>query len=630
MASIRVADWIMQRLADEGLRHVFVLPGGGAMHLDDGLACEPRLTAVPCHHEQACGIAAEAYGRTGHAGNPGFGVALVTTGPGATNVITPVAGAWIDSIPLLVISGQAKRADRLNGRPLRQGGVQEVDIVPMVRSVTKYAATVTDPADIRRHLDSALHAMSSGRPGPVWLDVPLYVQAAPVDADTLPPALLPQPATGAPPDLAPVAAWLTEARRPLLLAGHGVRLAGADGRLRSLVERLGVPLATTWNATDILPWDHPLNAGRPGVVAARGANFAVQNCDLLISVGCRLDNIITAYHPRGFARAARKVMVDVDPHELDAKDMTLDLALAMDAGTFTDALDAASEGLALPPALAEWRARIADWKQRYPVFDAATAPSSGRIGHFQFADALSDAIAPDTLIATGSSGLAVEAFYTAFRNKAGQRMFLTSGLGAMGYGLPAAIGACLGNGSRPMVAVESDGSLQLNLQELATLAGRRLPICLLVMNNDGYCSIRNTQRNYFDGRYLGTGPEAGLAMPELERLAAAYRLPYLCLDDAATLADGLTRAMALPRPCVIDVRLLRDETLAPKCAAIPLPDGSMRSMPLEDMSPLLPLETLRREMSIALSPASLEARGEHQPPTDAQPAAATPAEASHR
>ena len=608
MTRLRVADWIMQRLADEGLGHVFVLPGGGAMHLDDGLACESRLTPVPCHHEQACGIAAEAYGRTGHAGHPGFGVALVTTGPGATNVITPVAGAWIDSIPLLIISGQAKRADRVNGRPLRQGGVQEVDIVPMVRSITKYAATVTEPRDIRRHFESALHAMTDGRPGPVWLDLPLDVQAAPVDPDALAPAALPPVPAAPQPDLAGVADWLAGACRPLLLAGHGVRLAAAGDRLRALAERLGMPLASTWNATDILPWDHPLNAGRPGVVAARGANFAVQNCDLLISVGCRLDNIITAYNPRGFARAARKVVVDVDPHELDAKDMALDLALAMDAGAFTDALDAATRGIALQPALAEWRARIADWKRRYPVFDSAGAPASGRIGHFQFADALSDAVPVDTLIATGSSGLAVEAFYTAFRNKAGQRIFLTSGLGAMGYGLPAAIGACLGNDSRPMVLVESDGSLQLNLQELATLSGRRLPICVLVMNNGGYCSIRNTQRNYFDGRYLGTGPEAGLMMPDLERLAAVYELPYLRIDDAARLAGDLAAALALPRPCLIDVRLLPDETLAPKCAAIPRADGSIVSMPLEDMSPLLSLDELAANMSTPLLDASIEAR----------------------
>ena len=609
MSTVRVADWIMQRLAEAGLRHLFVLPGGGAMHLNDALACEPRLTAVPCHHEQAAGIAAEAYGRTGNPANPGFGAVLVTTGPGATNVITPVAGAWIDSVPMFIVSGQAKRADRLNGRPLRQGGVQEVDIVPMVSSITKYAVTVTEPAEIRQHVETALSAMMSGRPGPVWIDVPLDVQASPIDPAKLaaPEAAAQTPAEIDGAALEDIAERIAAAERPLVLAGHGVRLAGATAHLRDLVEALGVPLATTWNATDLLPWDHPLNAGRPGVVALRGANLAIQNCDLLISIGCRLDNILTAYNPRGLARAATKMVVDIDANELAKLDMDVAYALAMDAEVFIDAL--AEHLIHRPsPDCRRWRKRIANWKQRYPVTDAQAFPESGRIGHFQFADRLSEAIPENTLIGTGSSGLAVEAFYTAFRNKDGQRIFLTSGLGAMGYGLPAAIGACLGNDEQPMVAVESDGSLQLNLQELATLAGRELPICLMVMNNDGYCSIRNTQRNYFEGRYLGTGPEAGLMMPKLEALASVYGLPYLRIDEAATLDRDLRKAMAMPRPCLIDVRLVRDETLAPKCAAIPREDGSIVSMPLEDMSPLLPLETLEREMLIPLLEASREAR----------------------
>lgn len=604
--TIRVADWILRRLADEGIAHVFMLPGGGAMHLNDALACEPRITPVPCHHEQACAIAAEAYGRTGDADNPGFGVAMVTTGPGATNAITPVAGAWIDSLPLLILSGQVKRADRLAGRPLRQGGVQEVDIVPIVSSITKYAVTIDDPAMVRTHLDTALRLMRTGRPGPVWLDIPLDVQAAPTDPDSLapaPPPIHPAPRTPTLPDQ--FLELLTQARRPLLLAGHGVRLAGAAGRIPALVEKLGLPLATTWNAMDLLPWDHTLNAGRPGVVAPRGANFAVQDCDLLISVGCRLDNVITAYNPRGFARSARRVVVDIDPHEIDKLDMEIALAIPMDAADFLDALAATERPL---PDWSEWQARCSEWKHRYSASDGTRFPTQGPIGHMQFAEALSEVAGVDTLVTTGSSGLAVEAFYTAFRNKAGQRLFLTSGLGAMGYGLPAAIGACLGNGSRPMLAVESDGSLQLNLQELATLAGQKLPICLLIMNNDGYCSIRNTQRNYFAGRYVGTGPEAGLMLPDLDRVAATYGLPYLCIDDAATLQDGLAHALAMPRPCLIDVRLRPDETLSPKCAALPQPDGSMISMPLEDMSPLLPLEELQANLTGPLAPTSLAAR----------------------
>lgn len=598
---MRVADYLMSHLASIGIDHVFVLPGGGAMHLNDGLACEPRITAVPCHHEQACGIAAEAWGRvTGK-----FGVAMVTTGPGATNLITPVAGAWIESVPMLIISGQVKRADLLQNRPLRQGGVQEVDIVPIVRSITKYAVTVQDPATIRYHLERALHEMQDGRSGPVWLDIPLDVQAAQIDPAELAgytPEAKAQPNLDEP--IQRTLALLGAAERPLILAGHGVRLAGAAKRFLELAEKLDIPVVTTWNALDLIPWAHPLCVGRPGVVALRAANFAVQNCDLLISIGCRLDNIITAYNPKGFARAARKIVVDVDPEEIAKLDMDIDLRLPVDAGTFIDSL-AAYTGLLPEKDRSPWHQRCADWKQRYAVGEGKPFDTEGPISHYHFVSALSDAAPPDTLVSTGSSGLGVEAFYTAFRNKPGQRVFLTSGLGAMGYGLPAAIGACLAGNLRPMIAVESDGSLQLNLQELATLKAQNLPICLVIMNNGGYCSIRNTQRNYFEERYLGIDPASGLWLPDLERIAAVYNLPFVRVTDAHTIDSALKDALALPRPCLIDVRLMKDETLAPKSAAIPQTDGSMMSMPLEDMSPLLPLDQLRAEMLIPLTPQSL-------------------------
>lgn len=600
---MRVADYLMSRLADAGAAHVFLLPGGGAMYLNDALVCEKRLTPVPCHHEQACGIAAEAWGRVRET----FGVCMVTTGPGATNVITPVAGAWIESIPMLVISGQVKRPDRLAGRPLRQGGVQEVDIVPMVKTITKYAVTVDDPKQIRYHLERALFEMKDGRNGPVWLDIPLDVQAAPINPDELP-GFTPDatPATALNTLAGEVMAMIGKAERPLLLAGHGVRLSGAAKAFTALAERLQIPVATTWNALDLLPWEHPLCAGRPGVVALRGANFAVQNCDLLISIGCRLDNIITAYNPRGFARGAKKIVIDVDRNEIDKLDMDIALSVAADAREFINALSQVDTPVAQKDT-APWIERCADWKRRYPVNDGQPFPERGPINHYHFVSALSDAIPAETLVSTGSSGLAVEVFYTVFRNKPGQRVFLTSGLGSMGYGLPAAIGACLANAGKPMVAVESDGSLQLNLQELATLVAQKLPITLIIMNNGGYASIRNTQRNYFSERYVGTGPEAGLMLPDLEALATTYGLPFLRIGDASQLPlmAGMLNASG---PCLIDVQLTPNETLSPKVAALPQADGSMLSMPLEDMSPLLSLAQLEAEMSIPLLPASRTAR----------------------
>lgn len=602
MESYRVSDYIADFIAGLGVESVFLLPGGGAMHLVDAVGKHPKLQAIACLHEQACSIAAEAYSRI----NENIGVAMVTTGPGATNAITGVAGAWIESVPLLVVSGQVKRADMLAGAPLRQKGVQEVDIISMVKSITKYAVTIQQPEDIRRELEKAVRLARSGRKGPVWIDVPLDIQGAPIDPAILSgfdepaaPSLIPEHE-----DIARLLLLLQQAKRPLILAGHGIRLAGAAKNFLRLIEILGIPVVTTWNALDLLPYEHSLLVGRPGVVALRAPNFAVQNSDLLISIGSRLDNIITAYNPRGFARGAKKVVVDVDRHEIEKLDMCLELSIEADAAAFIDTLLSVAEPLSSPD-VQQWRKRCEDWKQRYSIREEMAFSEEGEVSHFQFVDALSDVVPQDTLVVTGSSGLALEAFYTVFRNKPGQRVFLTSGLGAMGYGLPAAIGACFANGCKPMIAVESDGSLQLNIQELATMKAFNLPICLIIMNNEGYASIRNTMRNYFSGRYVGTGPEAGLWLPDLEDLARTYEVSFLRISDASELKTAFDRMLARPRPLLVDMRLTANETLAPKVAAIPQSDGTMISMPMEDMSPLLSLDTLKTEMTVPLTDASL-------------------------
>lgn len=603
--TIRVADYLMRSLADQGITDIYMLPGGGAMHLNDAVACEPRLKPTVCHHEQACGIAAEASGRVNPAG---FGCAMVTTGPGATNILTPVAGAWIESLPLMVVSGQVKRADALRGRPLRQGGVQEVDIVSIAKPITKFARTVQQPADIRRDLEEALWNLRTGRPGPVWLDVPLDVQAAQIDPAQLAPFVLP-PAAEMCLDAAvfqKLSVLLAKAKRPLILAGHGVRIAGGAHQFAKLAEAFGIPCAFTWNASDLLPYAHPLYVGRPGVVAARAPNLAVQNCDLLISIGCRLDNIITAYNPKGFARVADKVVVDIDEHELAKHEFSIAMPVHADAKAFLQAWQAQIVPAATD-SWSQWRAQCADWKARFSAMEGHRDSGTSVMSHYQFADRLSEIVPEDTLIVTGSSGLAVEVFYTVFRNRTGQRMFLTSGLGSMGYGLPAAIGACAGIGGKPTLCIESDGSLMLNLQELATLRQSSLPITLLIMNNNGYASIRNTQKNYFDQRYLGTGPTSGLWIPDFVAVASSMGLPATRVNTA----EDLTRVLADwdgLGPRLIDVRLSPEETLSPKVAAIPQQDGSMISMPLEDMSPLLPIEALEREMLIPVSPNSYAAR----------------------
>ncbi len=606
MAKQRVADYIFSRVADLGVKDVFLLPGGGAMHLVDALGQNPDLNFIPTHHEQAASIAAEAYARV----NELLGVALVTTGPGATNAITAVAGAWIESVPLLIISGQVKRADMKADSGVRQMGPQEVDIVSVVKPITKYAVTVDDPEKIAVCMDKAIQEATTGRQGPVWLDVPLDVQGSQIE-----PALLERlpdknhSESMVSLDLDAIAELIRQAKRPLILAGHGIRLSGAAKAFQALYQQLNIPVLTTWNSLDLIPYEHRLCAGRPGSVALRPANFAAQNCDLLISIGARLDNVVTAHNPSNFAPHAEKIIVDIDSAELKKHRIKNARLIEADACQFIEQLAAATADVRAD--CEAWLDTIQDWKQRYPRCDGQVFPARGPISHYHFLDRLS-ALAPENeLIITGSSGLAVEVFYSTFINKPGQRVFLTSGLGAMGYGLPATIGGCLAAGRKPVLSVEGDGSLQLNLQELSTLKAMNLPIRMFVMNNNGYASIRNTQRNYFDGRYVATGDEAGLIIPDIVKVAQAMGIEAVRINDASELDEKISFVINHPGPVICDVSIIKDEALWPKVSAIPQPDGSMISMPLEDMSPLLPLDTLEQEMLLPLSDASRQVERGH-------------------
>ena len=608
MREMRVADYIMAQLVERGVDAVFTLPGGGAMHLVDALGLQRGLHAICCQHEQACGIAAEAWSRvTGR-----LGTALVTAGPGGTNSVTPVAGAWLDSVPLLVISGQAKRADLKRDIGVRQMGVQEVDILSIVRPITKHAARVENPADVRAQLDLAFHHATTGRRGPVWLEVPLDVQGAPLPAELVPtPAFEGLTAIGeaALDELAARAAGLiADAERPVILAGQSIRLSGAAEIFQRLVAALGVPVLTTWNAIDLLAHDDPLNIGSPGAVALRAPNFAVQNCDLLLALGARLDNVIMAYNPETFARAARKIVVDIDPAELAKHKMAVELPVLADVGDFMRSLIKRVKARSRPDCSA-WLTRCNNWKSRYPVQDGRPFRERGEIGHCHLVYQLAEAIPEESVIVCGSSGLAVETFGMGFRVKRGQRMFLTTGLGAMGYGLPALIGAAIAAPGRRVVGYESDGSLMLNVQELFTLKALNLPVVLFIVNNAGYASIRTTQRGYFQGRYVGTGPEAGLFLPDIRRLADAAGIDSMRIEGTENLSGGITAALAQRGPLLVDVVTAKNELLWPRVAAMPQPDGSIISMPLEDMTPLLSYEELAENMLVPILPASRQARG---------------------
>jgi acetolactate synthase-1/2/3 large subunit len=596
---VKLSDYVFRFVAGLGVRHVFEVTGGGAMHLNDSLGANPDLEYVCTLHEQAAAMAAESYAKVRN----DLAVCLVTTGPGGTNALTGVAGAWLDSTPMLVISGQVKRADLKGTTGVRQMGVQEVDVVAMATPVTKYAVTVTDPLQIRVHLERATWLARHGRPGPVWIDIPLDVQGAMIDDETLagftPPdevheGLVSASALAA--HVATIKGWLEAAERPVLFIGNGVRLAHARAELRALVDQLGIPVLTTWPAHDMVPDDHPLMIGRPGPVAPRGANFALQNADLVIAIGARLDLVVTGYAPQHFARAAKKVMVDVDPTELAKLGDHVALPVCADARTFITAFSAATASLA-PRDRSAWDARCREWKTKYPVVLDEYRHQPGGVSTYVLGEAIAAATAPDDVIVSGSSGAGIEIFCLAMTLREGQRLFLTTALGAMGNAIPGVIGACLAHGGRRTITVDGDGGFQLNVQELEVIRRLQLPIKLFVLNNDGYASIRTSQSRYF-GRLAGADRTSGVTLPPLVKIADAYGVPYASIEHDTDLVSQVRAILDTPGPTLIEVRTPREEPRAPSLSSARRPDGSMVSKPLEDLWPFLPREEFLANMII--------------------------------
>ena len=595
--TIKLSDYVMRFLVDQGVTHIFMLVGGGAMNLNNSVANYPKKLHYVCNlHEQACAIAAEAYAKYDNR----LGVVLVTAGPGATNTITGLAGAWLDSTPVLFLSGQVKRADmKTAASGLRNKGPQEIDIIPLVRPLTKYAITVLEPSAIRYHLEKAVHMARSGRPGPVWIEIPLDVQAAQVAPELLKgftPLTISDPVSVLPALVTKTIELFNEAERPFVLLGNGIRLASALPEIRETLEILKVPFGLTWPAIDFFPDNHPLLVGRPGSMAPRGANFAMQNADLLLTVGARLDLIFTAFAPERLARGAKKVMVDIDLAEITKLKPYLDVDVCADAGDFLRELLRQKQKLQLRN-IEPWIARCAQWKRKYPLFSPHDTSAKGLISLYDFTETLCDLLPEGALVAPCSSGSAVEIFLLAYRAKARQRLQLTCGLGSMGFGLPASIGACLAHGSRLTVSFEGDGGFQMNSQELETLARLKLPIKLFVINNDGYDAIVATQSAFFY-RLVGCNPLSGLTFPDTLRLAKAYGLPTVRLDSPRNLASDLRTVLETPGPCICEIIAIPDEPRQPRVATFQRADGSMASRPLEDMYPFLPRDEFKTNMIV--------------------------------
>ncbi|WP_454885657.1 thiamine pyrophosphate-binding protein [Sphingomonas oryzagri] len=602
MTTVKLSDWVAERIAAHGIRDVFMITGGGAMHLNHSLGTHPALKTTFAHHEQALTMAAEAYYRLTNR----LAVVNVTTGPGGTNAITGVYGAYVDSIGMVVISGQVKieTTVRSTGLPLRQFGDQEIDIEPMVRPVTKYAVMVTDPRSIRYHLEKALYLATSGRPGPVWLDIPLDVQSARIDLDDLlpgfDPAELDEPWTHADFDAVAkdVMAKLKAAKRPVVFAGGGVRLSGAYDQFLQLIDRLGIPVVTGWNAHDVLWNAHPLYAGKPGTIGDRAGNMVTQSADFLLILGSRLNIRQVSYNWKTFAREAYKVWVDIDPIELRKPTVVPDMPVVADLKDFIPAL------LAQPhdgPSAeqAEWLEWSRERVRRFPV--VLPEYREGDICNPYVAmEALFAQLDEDEVIVAGNGSACVVSFQ-AGEIKRGQRLWTNSGCATMGYDLPAAIGVSTALGpDRRVIAIAGDGSIMMNLQELQTIAGNRLPVKVFLINNSGYVSIFQTQRNFFNGQEVGGGPKSNVTFPDFSRVAAAFGFAYARAGNHDELADAIRATLEAEGPALCEIMIDENAPFSPKLSAKVHPDGRITSPALEDLSPFLPREVLRENMRVEL------------------------------
>jgi acetolactate synthase-1/2/3 large subunit len=600
---IRLADYIAETIANMGLHQVFMLTGGGAMHLNDGLGRHPGLNVIFNHHEQAGAMAADAYARI--TGRPA--VLNVTTGPGGINALNGVFGAWTDSIPMLVISGQVKRSTCMGCQDvpgLRQLGDQEVDIISMAKGVTKYAVLVDDPQSIRYHLEKAVYLATSGRPGPTWIDVPIDVQSAQIDPATLPGYnseadcprwdrhVLKQ-------QCQQIISQIQAAARPVVMVGTGVRLAGAMKIFAQVIRKLGVPVVTAWTGADLMGTDDPLYCGRPGTIGNRAGNFTVQNADLVLIIGSRLNIRQVSYDWSNFARHAFKIQVDVDEAELRKPMVKPDMPVHCDAKLFLEELDAAIDGSDYRVAThASWVAWCRQRLTRYPCVQPHHRRSDRPLNPYHFLDVTLQRLAADDVIVCANATPSIVVGQVAVV-KEGQRILCNSGSASMGYDLPAAIGATVARGGKRVICLAGDGSIQMNIQELQTIAHYGWPIKIFVFNNNGYLSIRQTQTNFF-GRMVGESPQSGVTFPDFVRVAEAYGIAALRIESQDFVGD-VDRVLQSPGPVLCEVVVDPDQVFEPKTSSKKLPDGRMVSAPLEDMWPFLDREEL---LSNLLIPAS--------------------------
>jgi acetolactate synthase I/II/III large subunit len=591
---MRVADYIFEYLAGKGVNTVFMVSGGQAMFLVDAVGQNKKLKLICTHHEQSAGMSAEAYARI--TGKPA--VALVTAGPGSVNVINGVVGAWTDSAPIIVVSGQSALSyvEYQQAHPIRQFGIQGINIKPLVEKVTKYFVTVNDPAKILYYLGKAYHEATTGRPGPVWLDVPLDVQKLEVPERLLE-EFVPERKVfdnqRLKEQVGQTYQLLGAAKRPVLLVGQGVRLADSVAEFIRLSESLNLPVLTARLGIDSINSDHRLYVGRPGNYGERSANFAVQGADLILVVGCRLASALVGHNPGDFGRNAKKVYVEIDQEELNKPGINnIVLKINDDAGRFLTEMLAQRAAFRLPD-FSEWVKKCQHWKDKYPVV-LPSYKAEKPVNSYYFTDKLSEAATAEDMVLV-DTGSCFHVACQAWKIKQGQRFLTTGGLSSMGYWV-AAIGACLANNKKRTICITGDGSLQMNIQEFATIKHNKLPIKVFIFNNNGYLLIRQTQKNFMEGRLVGEGPDSGVWCPDSLKIAAAYGIKGVRIDSVDGLEAKLAEVMAYDGPVICDVMMPEWQLIIPRTSSEKLPDGTLVARPYEDMFPFLDRQEFLSEM----------------------------------
>jgi acetolactate synthase-1/2/3 large subunit len=591
-----VSDFIVDFLVKKGISDIFLVSGGGIMHLCDAVVRNKKIRYISNHHEQASAICAEAYARIRN----GLSACIVTTGPGGTNALTGVAGAWTDSVPVMIISGQVRTNIIADYRKLRQLGPQELNVVEMAKPITKYVKTIKDPNTIRYELEKAFYFATTGRPGPVWLDVPLDIQSAIVDKRKLTPFIPPvinmqDKIEKLEKNISKVFNLLNKSKRPLLILGHGVRLAHAEKELINFIKKLNAPIVLPYNGMDLVPYDEPLLVGKFGPVGNRSGNFALQNADLLIVIGASLSLASRGFDIKGFAPKAKKIMVDIDKGELTKSTITLDLAIQADAKDFIKYFirKAGRNNFSFD---SRWYNACSDWKNKYPAVIPEFYKDKKYVNTYVFMDVLSDILTEKDIVLSGNSLDAVS-LYQAFKVKKGQRVFTNENLGAMGWCLPASIGACV-KSKNQTILVTGDGSIQFNIQELATISYYKFPVKIFIVNNDGYESIRSTQGNFFEGRFVGSDKHSGISNPDFRKLAAAYNLPFYTIKNNSQIKVILKKIVKEPGPVLCELVVNPDQHRVPKATSFRKADGTMESRPIHDMAPFLDREEVEKNMSL--------------------------------